>query len=85
MVCGADPIWVAVLFGWVREEVAADSMDFGGDRMTTSEDTQDLVAQVAEFLTEHGLTADLVTSSQDEDTIIIEIRADYVAEWSMGQ
>ena len=53
--------------------------------MTTSEDTQDLVAQVAEFLNGHGLTADLVTSSQNEETIIIEIDADYVAEWTMGQ
>ena len=52
--------------------------------MTTSEDTQDLVAQVAEFLTDNGLAADLVTSSQDEDTIIIELDADFVAEWSMG-
>ena len=52
--------------------------------MTMSEDTQVLVALVSEFLNEHGLTADLVTSNRNEETIIIEIDADFVAEWSMG-
>ena len=52
--------------------------------MTMSEETQDVVAMLAEWLNEHGLTADLVTSSPDESTIIVEIDTDYVAEWSMG-
>lgn len=52
--------------------------------MTMSEETQDVVAMLAEWLTEQGLTADLVTSSPDESTIIVEIDTDFVAEWSMG-
>ena len=48
------------------------------------EDTQVLVAAVEAFLNEHGLTAELVTASRNEETIIVEIDADFVADWSMG-
>ena len=54
-----------------------------GVDMSMSEETQDLVAMLREWLTAKGLAPEVVTASPYEDTIIVEIDTDFVAEWSM--
>lgn len=52
--------------------------------MTMSEAGQDLVAMLQEWLENEGLAPELVTMDPNEVTIIVEIDADHVAEWSMS-